>query len=221
MEQPHQYLTTLLPHSWHSLRYCCALGSWPAPAPHLAHMEHSGSERRETAPGLALKGGTGSSLSIPRLWLLPTLLVKAARGYQGVQPSPAQLGQRQGSSAAPACSPFLMSQHPAGLAWDARVVRGPNTTPAPPSLLCSLQLLRAAAALPFSHPSGHISALAGSLAGFVVPLCQLCSHQRLPGHLETPSSTQYCYCAKWELYSFLVVGVFFCYFFLNQLRRRL
>lgn len=36
------------------------------------------------------------------------------------------------------------------------------------------------------------------------------------------SSTQYCYCAKWELYSLLwVFFFFFFYFFPNRLRRRL
>lgn len=162
--------------------------------------------------------------------LHPTALAAAHAAGEGcpwlsgsaTQPCPAGAETRQLCSSCLQPLPDVSTPcRAAGLAWDARVVRGPNTTPAPPSLLCSLQLLRAAAALPFSHPSGHISALAGSLAGFVVPLCQLCSHQRLPGHLETPSSTQYCYCAKWELYSFLVVGVFFCYFFLNQLRRQL
>ncbi|XP_039580572.1 uncharacterized protein LOC120509676 [Passer montanus] len=39
LKQPQQYLGTLLPCSWHRLRYCCAVGSWP------------GSSLHPTAPG--------------------------------------------------------------------------------------------------------------------------------------------------------------------------
>lgn len=138
-----------------------------------------------------------------------------------VPPKPAQPGWRQSSSAAPGWSlcPFLMSPHPAaGLARGAHEVRDPSATPVPDPW-CAAQPPRQQLQGP-SGPSGHGSALPGSLAGsLVVPGATLpalqplsSSSQRLPGHLETPSSTQYCYCAKWELYSLLWLG-FFRYFF--------
>lgn len=70
---------------------------------------------------------------------------------------------------------------------------------------------------PFSRPSGHVSALTGSLAGSVMPLCQLCTHlPPAPGAFwtsgDTKQHTVLLLCQVGTLF-FVVVGVFFCYFF--------
>lgn len=74
LKQPHQCLRALLPHCQHSLRCCCASApGQPQPQPLTVHTQRTVEVRGEgnTAPGLALKAGTGSSLSIPWLWVLP------------------------------------------------------------------------------------------------------------------------------------------------------
>lgn len=115
-----------------------------------------------------------------------------------------------------------MSQHSAaGLARDAQTLRDLNATTVPPSLVCCSttsesscgKAPKAAAPSPFSRPSGHVSALTGSLAGPVMPLCQLCTHlPPAPGAFwtsgDTKQHTVLLLCQVGTLF-FVVVGFFF------------
>lgn len=160
-------------------------GSWPAPpalTPRPAHTQTrwKQEEKRHMATGLAPKGGTSSSPS--GLWF--QVRANAAQGQWG-QPNPAPAGAARRWL----CSSWLesvslpVSQRPAVLSLRGR--HGMPTrrrTQTPPQRL---------------HPR-HAAGLRAA------------QRERGGGSWRDQSSTQYCYCAKWELYSLL--WVFFLLF---------
>lgn len=103
LKQLHQYLTTLLPRSRHSLRYCCALGSWPAPAPHLALMETVEVREVKHSSRLGTEGWDRLFSLHPRALGAGPAAAECCPWLTGTLP---QLGQREGGSAAPGWSPW-------------------------------------------------------------------------------------------------------------------
>lgn len=185
-------------------------------------------EKRNTATELAPKGGTSSSPSSPRLQVLVTL-----PGGNGEDNTTwLRLGGQEGGSAAPGRSPwpFPTSRHPATLRrhgmptqWGTQMLpqhlhpwravglrvpaerarrsesQGSVRPPRGQELLCPLSTSQPA---PGSRPA--TAAVAGPrrrAAGLQAP--QPPSTGTFLDSWRHQSSTQYCYCAKWELYSLL------------------
>lgn len=193
------------------------MGSWPAP-PLTLHtrktVEVRGEEKHSSRVGTE---------GWDRLLSLHPLVLGAAHAAgeccpwltgSAAQPCPAGAALLLLPGArGPSCCPNTRLQ-----GWHG--VRDPNATPAPPSLVCCTTTAESSSSTALLSPLwSHLSChwVTGRARGATLATGTASStatdSQRLPGRLETPSSTQYCYCAKRELYSLLWSGFFSAIFF--------